>query len=218
MGCSSSKDLPPVGSLQEIEPVDIEPEPPSLPVDSPDTVKTIHSAIRWNKLDEVDTLVNCPELANVSDAGNGNSCLHIASQNGHFELVKLLVSRGADVNCANGGGQTALHMAVSYDIDEVRDFLLSKGADDSMTNDDGFQAKFGLSGEKDVTSVAGMMELFKTAGTEDELVSALTSLQGKTAELDKGTFASTGLKMKKIKKEFWTPEVQAKFVAVMQAL
>jgi len=24
--------------------------------------------------------------------------------------------------------------------------------------------------------------------------------------------------MKKIKKEFWTPEVQAKFVAVMQAL
>ena len=55
----------------------------------------------------------------MSDAGNGNSCLHIASQNGHFELVKLLVSRGADVNCANGGGQTALHMAVSYDIDEV---------------------------------------------------------------------------------------------------
>jgi hypothetical protein len=29
---------------------------------------------------------------------------------------------------------------------------------------------------------------------------------------------STGMKMKKIKKEFWTPAVQAKFVAVMQAM
>ena len=157
-------------------------------------------------------------LADLRDAGNGNVCLHIAAQNGHFDLVKLLLSRGADVNAMNNGGQTALHMAVSYDIDDVRDFLLSKGADDTIKNEEGFEARHGLGGEKDVTSVPGMMELFKTAETEGALSSALDSLLGRAAELDKATFASTGLKMKKIKKDFWTPAVQAKFVAVMQAM
>lgn len=52
-------------------------------------------------------------------------------------MVKLLLSRGADVNAMNNGGQTALHMAVSYDIDDVRDYLLSKGADDSIKNEAG---------------------------------------------------------------------------------
>jgi len=41
-----------------------------IAVDSPDTVKTIHSAIRWNKLDEVDTLVNCP--VGVKEGGEMN--------------------------------------------------------------------------------------------------------------------------------------------------
>jgi hypothetical protein len=52
-------------------------------------------------------------------------------------------------------------MAVSYDIDEVSTFLLSKGADQFIKNEDGFVAKFGLSGEKDMSSAAGMMEAFK---------------------------------------------------------
>lgn len=77
------------------------------------------------------------ELANIRDGGNGNTCLHIASQNGHFDMVKLLLSRGADVDAVNNGGQTALHMAVSYEIDDVRDYLLSKGADDSIKNEAG---------------------------------------------------------------------------------
>jgi hypothetical protein len=36
-----------------------------------------------------------------------------------------------------------------------------------------------------------MMELFKTAETEGALVSSLTSLLGKSGELDKATFAGT---------------------------
>lgn len=145
-------------------------------------------------------------------------CLHIAAQNGHFDIVKLLVSRGADVNCMNNGGQTPMHMAVSYDLDDVRDYLLSKGADDTIKNEEGFEARHGLGGEKDASSVPGMMETFKTAESEGALCAALDALAGRATELDKATFASTGLKMKKNKKEIWTGEVQAKFVAVMQAM
>lgn len=63
-----------------------------------------------------------------------------------------------------------------------------------------------------------MMELFKTAESEGALNKALTSLLARATELDKVTFASTGLKLKKNKKDIWTPEVQSKFVAVMQAM
>lgn len=63
-----------------------------------------------------------------------------------------------------------------------------------------------------------MMELFKTAESEGALVKALTSLMDRAPELDKATFASTGLKLKKNKKDIWTPAVQTKFVAVMQAM
>mmetsp|Transcript_37335 Transcript_37335/g.92314 ORF Transcript_37335/g.92314 Transcript_37335/m.92314 type:complete len:227 (+) Transcript_37335:48-728(+) len=191
---------------------------PNLPPDAPETIKTVHSAIRWNKLGEVNEMVNCAALANLKDSGNGNTCLHIAAQNGHYDLVKLLVNKGATVNSQNKGGQTALHMAVSYDLDEVCEFLLSKGADDSVVNEDGFMAKFGLGGEKDVTSVAGMMEAFKAAATTEALLAALTNLVAKAPELDKATFASSGLRMKKDKKEVWSPAVQAMFVAVMQAM
>lgn len=47
--------------LQNLPSTPLVPLLPFLPfpaVDSPDTVKTIHSAIRWNKLEEVGNLVN----------------------------------------------------------------------------------------------------------------------------------------------------------------
>ena len=39
--------------------------------------------------------------------------LHSAVSAGHTEIVKALISGGADVNAANSSGQTALHYAVS---------------------------------------------------------------------------------------------------------
>ena len=158
------------------------------------------------------------ELANARDAGNGNRCLHIAAQNGHFDLCKVLIRKGADVNAQNAGGQTALHMATTYEFEEVITLLLSKGADGAIKNEEGFEARFGLGGEKDPLSVAGMMKMFENAATEAELLTVLDKLAAASGDLDRATFASTGLRLKKAKKETWTPDVQAKFVAVMQAM
>jgi len=48
------------------------------------------------------------------DDVNGNRSIHIASQNGHLDIVKLLVSKKCDVNAQNKSGQTAMHMVSEY--------------------------------------------------------------------------------------------------------
>jgi hypothetical protein len=245
--------------------------------EDPETAKTIHSAIRWNKVKEVTAMItskvrarrpsdaNAPnqssalagrfssalrrapffprddpidrprltlrppsrviaprsqELASVPDASNGNCPIHIAAQNGHLEILKVLVEKGADVNAQNGGGQTPLHMTVSYDIEECVAFLKSHGAKGDVKNKEGHRAEHGLSGEKDRSSAAGQMDALKCADSEKALKHALDELlkHAKKGHLDKAVFPGAGLKVKKAKAEMWTEEVQKKFVAVVQEI
>ena len=51
----------------------------------------------------------------VQDAKTGNFPIHIAAQNGHRHIVKMLIDAGANVNAQNNNGLTALHMSVEYD-------------------------------------------------------------------------------------------------------
>jgi hypothetical protein len=254
--------------------------PPPFATDAandPETAKTLHSTIRWNKIADVKIMVDSEvrtarrerrvsrttastlsrrslsrfvhsristrvcmphasnasshetrshrrdsqALANVRDRTNGNRPLHIAAQNGHLELVRFLVGAGADVNARNKGGQTAMHMATSYDLDQVVKVLNDAGADGSIENNDGFEARWGLSGEKDPTSTNYHVEQFQGASDEATLAKCLDALlkKAEAGEVDKQTFPAIGLKVKKANAASgaWTPAVQAKFVAVVQA-
>ena len=179
-----------------------------------------YASIRKNRLIRV-RAGRSQALANVQDRKNGNRPLHIAAQNGHLELVKFLVGAGADVNAQNAGGQTAMHMATSYDIDAVVKVLNDAGADGSIVNNDGYAAKWGLAGEKDPTSANYFVEQFQGASDEATLARCLDELlkKAEAGEVDKQKFPAIGLKVKKANAASgaWTPAVQAKFVAVVQA-
>ena len=43
---------------------------------------------------EVDTLASVPVLGGVYSTGN--TCLHLAAQNGHLDMVECLIERGAN--------------------------------------------------------------------------------------------------------------------------
>ena len=60
---------------------------------------------------------------------NNETPLHIASQNGHLEIVKLLIASGGLVNDANRDGETPLHLATSTGNLEVIKVLIASSAD-----------------------------------------------------------------------------------------
>jgi ankyrin repeat protein len=60
--------------------------------------------------------------------------LHMASQEGHLDVVGLLLDRGGDVNIQNEVGETALHLAVYYGHLDVVKVLHDHGADVQIEN------------------------------------------------------------------------------------
>lgn len=88
------------------------PPPDTTPVDI-EVQKKFHSMCRWNKpAEEIAAFISeNPGCQNSVDAANGNYPLHIASQNGHVDLVKQLLSIGVIVDAQNGTGTTALHVS-----------------------------------------------------------------------------------------------------------
>jgi ankyrin repeat protein len=59
----------------------------------------------------------------------GRTPLHLASQCGHLEVVRLLIKHGADANTKNWSQMTPLHLASSSGIPESVQVLIELGAD-----------------------------------------------------------------------------------------
>ena len=57
-----------------------------------------------------------------------------AANEGHPEIVELLLSRGAHINAKDGDGNTPLHLSAVHGRKEVIDILLAKGADTHAKN------------------------------------------------------------------------------------
>merc|ERR550537_2026443 len=111
----------------------------------------IHSAVRWGKdIKELKDLGLKDRVASdAQDEKNGNTALHIAVQNGHLEIVQLLVDElNCSVDIQNKVGNTALHMGVEYDYYKINKILVAAGADQLIENAEGSKAIQGLGGSK----------------------------------------------------------------------
>ena len=63
--------------------------------------------------------------------------LHLASITGDVEVIRALLSAGADVNTTNESGATPLHYAATFGkLDAIRE-LLAEGADVTLVANDG---------------------------------------------------------------------------------
>uniref|UniRef100_A0A7S2FJQ1 Uncharacterized protein n=1 Tax=Florenciella parvula TaxID=236787 RepID=A0A7S2FJQ1_9STRA len=177
-----------------------------------DAWKAIHSMCRWAKIDELKDQLNA-ETIELEDPGNGNRLVHIAAQNGHQEILDLLVERKCDVNAQNKKGQTALHMAVEYDYYWIARTLMENGASGQITNADGHKAENGIEGQKKGLNATAA---FTSAQTKKEIDSALDLILKQlednpesAADIDKAEIVQAFMKNKKDTTK-WTPEIDAK--------
>jgi ankyrin repeat protein len=176
--------------------------------------KTIHSAFRWNKpVEEIEALLTSAAAVSVVDPNNGNQPIHIAAQNGHNDLVKLLIRKKADLNAKNAKGNTGLHMSVGYDYYETSQILINAGADPEVTNDGGFEAKFGLEGNK----ALGIACLINSKSVADVLEGFQLCNQV-INKLDRVNFIQAGLKAKKNIGSSWSSDLQDQFKDITNKL
>lgn len=166
--------------------------------------RPVHSAVRWNKsIAEVEALLDSQEAVDCVDNTNGNRPIHIASQNGHNELVELLIRKNCEINAKNMKGNSALHMAIGYDYYQTAKMIIKAGGDLELLNDGGVPAKFGLEGDKALGIAA-----LATAETVDDVVEAFDLCEQDLGNLNRVNFAQAGLKAKKALGASWTPNLQ----------
>jgi len=88
--------------------------------------------------------------------------LHQAVANGDIEQVKLLISKGADVNSRNRLNGTPLHIAVQYRRQALIELLIDKGTDVNAKDSNGQTAlRFALD-----TGQKGVIELLIAKGAD----------------------------------------------------
>ena len=77
---------------------------------------------------------------NALDDETGYPKLILASENGMYQMVDILLKKGADPNIRNENGETALILASLNGHYQVVEILLEKGADPNIHDNDGWTA------------------------------------------------------------------------------
>ncbi|XP_008782015.2 ankyrin repeat domain-containing protein 2A [Phoenix dactylifera] len=100
---------------------------------TPDQVQALLEAARYDDIEDVVSLYSMGVSLNSKDS-QGRTALHMASANGHLDIVEYLISNGADVNAANSEKNTPLHWACLNGHIEVVKTLIQNGASLSVLN------------------------------------------------------------------------------------
>lgn len=182
----------------------------SAPAPEWEEAQKFHSMVRWNKpAEEMQAALagGNEALVNSVDAQNGNYPIHLAAQNGHFDMCNILVANGCDINAKNGSGHTALHMSVEYGYFWQSKFLAENGADLDITNNEGHAARTGNEGGKNAACPLSMVTDAKSGEHIDLGLAAIKANRDSvdTVEMVQGVMA----KKKSMKSEGWGDEWNA---------
>mmetsp|Transcript_24892 Transcript_24892/g.62512 ORF Transcript_24892/g.62512 Transcript_24892/m.62512 type:complete len:110 (-) Transcript_24892:248-577(-) len=74
---------------------------------------------------------------NERDPFSGYTALHWATDGGHLNCVKVLLSHGCRINEQTEEGDTPLHVAYMFKHKKLIKYLIKSGADPSLKNDAG---------------------------------------------------------------------------------
>merc|ERR1719387_3503101 len=188
------------------------------------TVLKIHSAVRHGKpVAELKKLgLKDTSAAQMADDDNGNTALHIAAQNGHYEIVRYLVT---DLNCyldtQNRVGNTALHMGVEYDYYKINKLMVDAGADQEIQNGDGHRAIEGISGSKvGLSAWDNPVTMMRTVRDDvDSLEEVFRALERCSKdEVKKEELVRVGMTKKKELRSWKNGEFQSRFMTIASKL
>lgn len=118
--------------------------------------RTLIQAVKAGDSQSVRTLLDQGADTNVRDR-NGLAPLHLATLDGHHDIVVRLVSAGADVDIRDKFGRTPLHHAVFGGHKSVVAYLLLHGADAEVRGDSGI-SPLDLAHAEDNSNVQGNQE------------------------------------------------------------
>ena len=111
-------------------------EGPSPPCGTP-----LHYAACCGLQDIAKTMaIEHPHGVNIRSVDDASTPLHLASENGHLDLARMLVERGADMSAQRNDGSTALHLASENGHVDLAQMLVERGADVSAQRKDGSTA------------------------------------------------------------------------------
>ena len=118
------------------------------PQDNPDVSHTVlqtamQQALEYPNNKEYITILHSLLDTDVSleriDAQIKTKLLIAATENGHFNIVKQLITKSSDINinAKNNKGQTALYLAASHGDEDLLQLLIKKGADPNISSNEG---------------------------------------------------------------------------------
>ncbi|KAK9815464.1 hypothetical protein WJX72_004084 [[Myrmecia] bisecta] len=107
--------------------------PAEQPAEQNELVEFLIDSARYGDLEDVQQALDSKLDPSACDE-DGRTALHMASANGHTEVVRLLVDAGADIGSQNKEGNTPLHWACLNGHEAVARFLLQHGASPSCLN------------------------------------------------------------------------------------
>ncbi|KAF3929044.1 Ankyrin-3 [Dactylellina cionopaga] len=85
----------------------------------------------------VATLLDWRADIDALNTASNRRALHAACENGHEDVVRILLQRGASVNVADEDGKTPLHLAAADGGEGITRMLIQSGADLNAVDDEG---------------------------------------------------------------------------------